>query len=69
MPGCDAEPSARNQSAPWRAINAMCASVSTLQTSVGRPRTPRSNGRGGTVVGSRGPPLRCAIRAVSWPLT
>ena len=56
VPGCDGEPERTGTSpAPWRAISARCASVSTLPTSVGRLRTPRSNGRGGTVVGQRRP--------------
>ena len=67
-PAATPSPARGTSPAPWRAISAMCASVSTLQTSVGRPRTPRSNGRGGTVVGSARLPLRCAITAVSWPL-
>ena len=53
---------------PWRAISAMCASVSTFWISVGRRRTPRSVGRGGMNVGRGGPPLSCETSAVSWPV-
>ncbi len=42
---------------PWRRMNGRLASVSTLLTSVGRPSTPSSNGRGGLSVGLAGPPL------------
>ena len=44
--------------APWRAISAMWASVSTLLTSVGRRPTPCSKGSGGVNVGLAGPPPR-----------
>ena len=54
VPGSDGSPSDRNQRDPYRAIRAMWASVSTLLTRVGRPRTPdveegtvRSRGRAG----------------------
>ena len=41
----------------------MFASVSTLETSVGAPPTPRSNGRGGVDVGSRGAAVQERRRA------
>ena len=46
-------------------MSAMLASVSTFWTSVGRPRTPRSNGRGGTKVGLRGAAVQPVARARS----
>ncbi len=57
-PGAACVPTELNQSGPYLAIRARCASVSTLFTSVGRPPTPRANGRGGTNTGSAEPPLR-----------
>ena len=59
-PGWLGVPSWRNQPAPWRAISATWASVSTLLTSVGRRRTPCSNGIGGVNVGFAGPPFEVA---------
>src|SRR5258708_39278897 len=54
VPGSDGSPTDLNQRDPNRAISAMWASVSTLLTRVGRPRTPdveegtvRSRGRAG----------------------
>ena len=61
-PGADAVPTQRNQLAPQRLISARLARVSTLLTRVGRPRTPRSNGRGGVNPGKAGPPLRYLTR-------
>ena len=50
-------------------MSAMLASVSTFWTSVGRPRTPRSNGRGGTKAGLAGPPFSHCTSALSSPAT
>ena len=62
-------PAQRNQSAPNRAIRATWARVSTLCTRVGRPPIPRSNGRGGVVVGLASPPFSQWMSAVSSPTT
>ena len=67
LPGSSAVPMARNQRGPYRAIRARWASVSTFCTSVGAPPTPRSDTRGGTNVGTAGPPLSRFTSADSWP--
>ena len=46
-PGSAGVPTAPNQDAPYRAISARWASVSTFCTSVGRPPSPCSESRGG----------------------
>ena len=53
LPGSSAVPSCRNHAAPWRAMRATWARVSTFCTSVGAPPTPRSKVRGGLNVGMR----------------
>src|SRR5437879_1711901 len=68
VPGSSGVPERRNQVAPLRAIWATWLRVSTLPTSVGRRKTPRSKGRG-AVVGRAGPPLTKRTRALSSPLT
>ena len=50
-------------------MSARLASVSTFWMSVGRPRTPRSNGRGGVKVGLAGPPFSQCTSALSSPAT
>ena len=60
---------ALNQGAPYRPIRATWARVSALSTRVGRPATPRSNGRGGTKVGLASPPFNQCTRADSSPAT
>ena len=66
-PGSSAVPTLRNQSGPYRAISARCASVSTFCTSVGRPTTPRSKTRGGLNRGIAGSPLTRLASADSSP--
>src|SRR5262245_30411613 len=58
VPGDRPVPAARKASAPIRASTDRLARVSTFDTSVGRPATPDSYGRGGLSVGFAGPPLR-----------
>ncbi len=67
VPGSPLVPSSRNQRAPYRAIRARWARVSTFWTRVGAPPRPRSDTRGGTNVGSAGPPPSRLTRADSWP--
>ena len=55
LPRVTPDPSSRYQPSPNLAMRATWARVSTFWTSVGRPSTPRSNGRGGTVVGRASP--------------
>ncbi len=69
VPGSAAVPASRNQSGPYRTSRPRWASVSTLCTSVGRPRTPFSDTRGGVLRGSAGPPSTARTTADSWPDT
>ena len=50
-------------------MRAIWAIVSTFWISVGRPPTPRSNGRGGVAVGFAGPPFSQWTSALSSPAT
>ena len=54
-PGSSAVPTDRNHDAPYRAISARCARVSTFCTSVGLPPRPRSDSRGGVAAGAGTP--------------
>ncbi len=62
-------PISRYQAAPWRAISAAWARLSTFWTSVARPSIPRSNGRGGVVVGRASASLTKWTAADSSPAT
>ena len=70
VPGDSDVPCVRKHRRAVRAAgNGRLARVSTLLTSVGRPPTPSSNGRGGLSVGLAGPPLITRTAAVSSPAT
>jgi hypothetical protein len=68
-PGASAVPMARNQSGPLWTISAIAASVSTFWTRVGRRRTPRWSGLGGTNSGRPPVPFSRLTSAVSWLAT
>ena len=67
VPRVSPRPASRNHRSPKRAISAAWARVSTFWTSVGRPSTPRSNGRGGFDVGRASPSLTKWTAADSSP--
>src|SRR5436305_1319096 len=51
VPAAPRRPADRYHSAPYLAMRAICASVSTFWTRVGAPSTPATCGRGGFEVG------------------
>ena len=69
VPRVTARPASRYHRSPLRAISAAWARLSTFWTSVGRPSMPRSNGRGGVVVGRPSPSLMKWTAADSSPAT
>ena len=69
VPGVSARPASRYQAAPYRAMSAAWARLSTFWTSVDFPPMPFSNGRGGTVVGRASPALTKCTAADSSPAT
>ena len=68
VPGRSRRARPRNQAAPWRAMSARCASVSTFWTSVGRFLSPARTSGGLTVAAAAGP-RGARPRAVSSPAT